>query len=1063
LWSTLIYQNALQPLSDIFSATLKGAPNPFANALAQPNRQHPKIEVAQDVIVLDESQSNMSPAHDQGNPSQQQRAVLAGPGSSLADSGYHGSQPEDADARTVDRGNVVPRSKTVTVTTTIPAASGTPTQASIDETFQSAKEEQTRQMTEQIVKWQAGDEEEEIAHSSALTIPPESLSLPPVGSRSGSPIRSSPRHPSPQRVQQPQHAASVETATLPEKAAGGESLVMHEPVEALRSPSESSSPIRPVVRKSSLNFASLPAREPLASKKSLGPGMSGKTSQFDARQSYYNRQAGSKSLGVAHQPNANDDRDDRDDRDELDADDADNTGLQGQVEMDTKIAAHNKTYTQRLQDQISMLGKSQANVARPSKSVHTAMSAPPQSQPTMAEPFRSWPPLTETKVAEQAENLKTVIAPGAFPDELDDWIAPPAVPAKTPARDGPRPAFSKSYSTDVMDGVHSKAVAVSAATPLPRSRPNSPMRIVGSAAKSSVLGHQSSASVPTFANFSVDGGEAMRSPVKGVSVSNPPLSTVDEDGRPNTPSKSPSRSFKDSPLKQVKNKLSSILKSSKGLLASSAAISAEGKSLCRSPASSSRMGLQHSNTSAASLSQMTGRPGDVAYPDLTQRILEDAESISRPPSSTQSGSPRKTRASIERGKRELKEKEKESKEARRVAEQMDKLEKLREKEREKARVFSKEQEKMAEMDRQVAVQKEQERVAREAAPPLPPKQMPQATRTSPRRKPVADARAHPTDGEQDVEMPDAAALMPPPSVPRPGTSASNRGQPVKRPLKPGQVVKGRPAPTVIRVNTTSSQQSQFHPSNSVLSATLQDSFGGPSHQLNSKSSKASLQTKPSLQSLKGSMSASGRPKALELAARKKEQEEREAQRKREAKAELERKRAAQQEEERRQEVQRRQEAEKQKEQEKEQLSRVAEAKKNAQRQAAIEKAKLTMAPPPPMRVQPGGPPQHSLGSSRSQEESGRPVNAVLSNASKSTQKRPMPQDSNEEPARPGLARNPPSYQKQDAKRMRMSDPAEDDLALETLPSMKGPPVRPSAGLKKVCSTMRGHARTASEY
>jgi hypothetical protein len=299
-------------------------------------------------------------------------------------------------------------------------------------------------------------------------------------------------------------------------------------------------------------------------------------------------------------------------------------------------------------------------------------------------------------------------------------------------------------------------------------------------------------------------------------------------------------------------------------------------------------------------------------------------------------------------------------------------------------------------------------------------------------------------------MSDAAAMMPPPSVLRPGTSASNRGQPVKRPLKPTTVVKGKPAPTVIRVNTNSSQQSQFHPSNSILSATLQDTFGGPSNQLSSKSSKASLQTKPSLQSLKSSMSSTGRPKALELAARKKEQEEREAQRKRDAKAEMERKRAAQQEEDRRQEQQRRLDAERQREQEKEQASRATEAQKTAQRQAALERAKLTMAPPPALRTQPGGPPQHQMGANRAQEESGRPINAVLPNVAKATQKRPLPQESSEEPARPTQGRNPPSYQKQDVKRMRMSDPAEDDLAMEPQPSMKGPPVRPSAGLRKVC-------------
>ncbi len=66
------------------------------------------------------------------------------------------------------------------------------------------------------------------------------------------------------------------------------------------------------------------------------------------------------------------------------------------------------------------------------------------------------------------------------------------------------------------------------------------------------------------------------------------------------------------PLKQVKNKLSSILKSSKGLLASSAAISAEGKSSLLSP-SMTRLGL-HLGPSVESFKTAEY----VLYPDLSQ-------------------------------------------------------------------------------------------------------------------------------------------------------------------------------------------------------------------------------------------------------------------------------------------------------------------------------------------------------------------------------------------------------------------------------------------------------------
>ena len=63
------------------------------------------------------------------------------------------------------------------------------------------------------------------------------------------------------------------------QAAGNEHMVTHDhdspsrrdDMEDVRSASDGSSPVHPVVRKSSLNLASLPAREPLTTKKSIGP------------------------------------------------------------------------------------------------------------------------------------------------------------------------------------------------------------------------------------------------------------------------------------------------------------------------------------------------------------------------------------------------------------------------------------------------------------------------------------------------------------------------------------------------------------------------------------------------------------------------------------------------------------------------------------------------------------------------------------------------------------------------------------------------------------------------
>jgi hypothetical protein len=240
----------------------------------------------------------------------------------------------------------------------------------------------------------------------------------------------------------------------------------------------------------------------------------------------------------------------------------------------------------------------------------------------------------------------------------------------------------------------------------------------------------------------------------------------------------------------------------------------------------------------------------------------------------------------------------------------------------------------------------------------------------------------------------------------------------------------------------------------------------------SKASKASLQKKSSSQSLKGSATV-GRPKALDLAAKKKEQDEKEAQRRREAKAEMDRKRAAAQEEQRRQDQQRL-EAERQKQRERDQaVATQSDAKQNASRQAMIEKAKQTRAPPPAVRSQPNGPPDYSnlpnersmpsqnrppsrMGSGlyRSHEDSGRPVNAVLSNASKAGVKRTLGADDTQGQRPP--SRVGPSYQMtKDAKRRRTSQ-EHDELNGDNPPNIKGPPVRPSGGFKKVSISENMH-------
>lgn len=980
---------------------------------------------------------------------------------SVVDSGYHGSQSQDMDVDLADfeEEPTEPFDVEESIRNNHIAFHVSPQRPEHDSPARTSPDPTVGNMPEDV------STQFFTAHVGTGTSPTRQVSAlestTPAGSPNGRPLATSSAKSSPAKSSSPKLAPAA--TEQPEDELDAEDNELEEPS---RSGSDGSSPIRPIVRKSSLNFASLPAREPITHK-SIGNRIS-RTSHLDQnRTSYYNRQTGGKSLGHARQESTDDEND------EMDTDDEPSPQKSHAAAEPDNALAHNKTYTQRLQDQISKLGQTQANPSRPSKSIpdsatiqQLSTAVPnPQSQP-QRKPVAS---------------PKKPTTPGAFPedDDEDDWIEPLGSPDNASGAFSPRPGMPKSHSADVMEGLSGKETVGGNDFALPKTRQRtslskSPERPPVPSKTSGTPGHLKSASVPFLPQMDQADEDDINTLKKSVSVSYPPLNTVYESERPTTP-KSPSRGFRDGPLKQVKNKLSSILKSSKGLLASSAAISAEGKSSLISP-STSRLGM-HGAPSMESLRQISTKDSQPLYPDLS-RHATDNQTIASVTSPTRT-SPvrtegRRTRASIEKEKAEEKRKEKEAKETRRAAEQMEKLEKAREKEREKARVFSKEQDRVAALERQVSSQKEQEK---KTVPPTP--QPPKTIRKSPRKtkaqleaeeKAAAAAAAIASDDQltDDIDMVDAPNTMPPPSVPRAAPPASaTKPREIKRPMKPAKEFAGKAkqAPTVIRVNMNS-QNSQHHPSNNALASNLHDTLGSSISQPQLKSKgQQSVQGKNSLQSLKSSSSSTGRPKALEMAARRKEQEEREAQRKRDAKAEMERKRTAMQEEERRQDQQRREEERKQ-----------ADAKKNAQRQAMLEKAKQTRAPPPAVRNQPNGPPEYNraqdqaqrgeaarppsritAGAPRSQEELGRPVNAALSSTTtttttttKASGKRPLQQDENAEKAaaRPAPSRPGTAYQTKETKRMRMTDEF-DDLPPANQSSLKGAPIRPSGGYKKV--------------
>ncbi|KAI5463346.1 hypothetical protein BGZ63DRAFT_402666 [Mariannaea sp. PMI_226] len=985
------------PLSDVFGATPSSTANRFAQQLSKTQASRVAPGSPSPVKAASPRRIVFSPKPNPTQPATQ-------------DSGYYGSQ--DIGAVDVDLvgGDDISQLDEAIKSPTPALSKQSPTRNipmdSPDKTFRTAKEDQTTRVLPAPSETIHSPQIETDEHSQS----PENVATSPVS-----------RH-TPERPPSP---VKTQLETNAEEHFETQADIMSP--DGAQFASDGSSPIRSVMRKSSLNFASLPAREPLTA----GKSRVSRTSHLDHhRTSYYNRHTGGKSLGNYAKQDAASEEGQEDEMD-VDVDDFPVIPAQDAQGGHDVAMKHNKTYTQSLQDRINMLGKSQPNGNRPSKSLHSLTS---HQQPTNASYAAQ-----DSKSPSPKKPEPTTTTPGAFPeDDDDDWIDPPPVEPSLPQR----PPLPKGKSADGMESLYSKVLPADSRTSV-EEEARSPQRPMSTVQRPSPFAHGKAASVsvlPTLSSQQLDG-----SPLKKTaSVSNPSLAAKEV---PQSPLKSPSRTIRDSPLKQVKNKLSSIFKGSKGLLASSAAISAEGKSSMLSP-SVTRLAM-YPSVSAESLTQKTNVE--------SQRMELDSPVAQRDASPTRAVAKR-TRGSIEREK-ELKRREKE---ALLQAEQAEKLEKAREKEREKVRVFSKEQERIAAMEKQVASKKENENLAS--------KETPKPTRTSP-RKAKTQQQASSKAADQDADMVDAPATNPPPSVSRsvgPGYSVPRKE--IRRPVKPGKEVqaKAKPTPTVIRVNT-GSQHSQFYPSASGMSSSFQDTSIQSQQQLASKASKATLQPKTSMQSLKTSVSSTGRPKALELAAKKKEQEEREAQRRREAKAEFEKKRAAAQEEQKKQEQQRRQEAERQKQKEQKERE-LAEAKKNSQRQAAIDKAKQTRAPPPAVRSQPNGPvdslvqdkpstfqrdeaparPPSRMNSGvfKFQEE-GRPVNAVLSTASKAAGKRPLGQDSNETgPARMAPSYGGPHYQAKDAKRRRTSDDFADELDMENPPNIKGPPVRPSAGFKK---------------
>lgn len=414
-----------------------------------------------------------------------------------------------------------------------------------------------------------------------------------------------PEKPVTQIQPQTQAQTQLQVAQQPEQT---EEFDIH--MDDIGSPSDESTPDRPLVRKGSLTFAALPAREPL--KTSIGNRIS-RTSNLDQKKSL-GPSRNSQSLHHAPQP-AYHDESDRDDEDEDDDDDIvmDDSHIEilGRDDSDDEhqVKPHMKS-TQRLHDKIGMLGKAPA--PRPSKSIPSAVQIANR---------QSGAP----RPSEKANAQPTI-------DDDDDWIKPLSSPKGKQVAgdddDDDQAANDSDGETDLRAPeliAHEERMRAYRSPSPGKQRPG--------------FGHAKSASTATLASPAKMAMDSPVSPAKSISVSNPARPTTTPQGSP--------RKYLD--LSASKSKLQSIMKTAKGLFTSSAGVSAAAKLETLSP-----------NALRLASSTMPGM-----YPSM-DKMIDDKPLPASPPRET-----RKTRSSTEKDK-EDKRKEKDNKAMQKMDDQLEK-------------------------------------------------------------------------------------------------------------------------------------------------------------------------------------------------------------------------------------------------------------------------------------------------------------------------------------------------------------------------------------------------------
>ncbi|KIW07872.1 uncharacterized protein PV09_01786 [Verruconis gallopava] len=797
-------------------------------------------------------------------------------------------------------------------------------------------------------------------------------------------------------------------------------------VDEVRSPSDASSPIKPLLRKSSFTFSSLPSREPLAQKKSIGARSSVLN---QARSSFLGRFTGGKSLGGLQQASHA-----HDDADTMDIDALPKPPLGREDSETTKN--HNHSTTQELRNRINMLGQSRdmrTSKSIPNLNASTTQPLYPQLERVQIDKFEGNENARPTTAPAPTSRLEVASSSAAAAeDDEDDWIAP--IQSVT-QKDALRPDLSRTQTAESVERTNS-------ANDVLLAQPDSPKRKMSPTRPKLPFGHKKAASSSIIESPT----KAIMAPSaehqKAISVSNPNVPSANNS---TTPIGSPKRGNFDGAVSATKAKLYSAFRSAKGIFASSAGVSAQAKMEALSPAPKAR----HAPTEEHVFDN------DVAYPSLPQSRVISAESVVSAATASTEG--RRTRSSSE------KEQKRKDNEAKQIQKMEDELQKIREKERQKAAAHANKLQSPS-----------KETIA--SQPRAPPSRA-----ESERSKATTEA--------------DSGDEMPPPPPPK---SMLPTGQPqrlrdprrIAKPTKEA-ATKVKPAPVTIRMHVPSQlgHRPVPGPSTAALSQSLHESLPPPpppKPAITSKASTTSLHSSTSTGNLRTGNPSAAAKKALDAAAKKKEADAKAAQRKADRQREIEQRRQAKQDEERRkleqerqkqEEERRRVEEERRAEQRRRQaeLQKREEAKRAAAERQAAEQKRLEQERLEQQRIEQQRLEQQRLEQQRREQQRAQQEGFAYALKQEKAQNAPQPRadmsgarpisrmmhhdgrppvqvnpvkpkralaEEDEQHQRPAIQRNPASYQQHDAKRRKTIDDEEEPTEPRRS-VMAGPPVRQS--------------------